>query len=114
MNRTTLQLPARTAKPRQTGLTMMIDSGLPLAHFADTVSSAAEYIDFVKFGWGTALVTGNIDAKIDVLREHEIGFYFGGTLFEKYVLQDRLDDFHTFTDDRYCGAFRSWDACSKA
>jgi phosphosulfolactate synthase len=102
MNRTTLQLPARTAKPRQTGLTMMIDSGLPLGLFADTVSSAAEYIDFVKFGWGTALVTGNIDAKIDALREHEIGFYFGGTLFEKYVLQDRLDDFRKFCIEHQC------------
>jgi phosphosulfolactate synthase len=93
MNHTTLQLPARAVKPRQTGLTMMIDSGLPLWNFVDIVSSGAEYIDFVKFGWGTAVVTGNIDAKIDVLRQHDIGFYFGGTLFEKFVVQDRFDDF---------------------
>ena len=73
MNHTTLQLPARAVKPRQTGLTMMIDSGLPLWNFIDIVSSGAEYIDFVKFGWGTAVVTGNIDAKIDVLRQHASG-----------------------------------------
>jgi phosphosulfolactate synthase len=102
MNHTTLHLPARTAKPRRTGLTMMIDSGLPLWYFVDTVSSAAEYIDFIKFGWGTAVVTGNIDAKIDVLRENDIGFYFGGTLFEKYVLQDRLDDFRKFCAEHRC------------
>jgi phosphosulfolactate synthase len=102
MNPTTLHLPARTEKPRRTGLTMMIDSGLPLWHFVDIVSSAAEYIDFVKFGWGTAVVTGNIDAKIDVLREHDIRFYFGGTLFEKYVLQDRLDEFRRFCAEHQC------------
>jgi len=102
MNPTTLVLPHRTEKPRRTGLTMMIDSGLPYWHFADLVSSAAEYIDFVKFGWGTAVVTGNIDAKIDVLRENGIRFYFGGTLFEKYVLQDRLDDFRKFCAEHRC------------
>ena len=96
MNHTTLQLPRRAAKPRPAGLTMVIDGGLPLWNFVDIVSSAAEYIDFVKFGWGTAVVTGDIDAKIDVLRENDIGFYFGGTLFEKYVLQDRFDDFRKF------------------
>ena len=70
--------------------------------FVDIVSSGAEYIDFVKFGWGTAVVTGNIDAKIDVLRQHHIGFYFGGTLFEKFVLQDRLDDFRKFCAGHRC------------
>ncbi len=102
MNNTTLQLPARAAKPRQTGLTMMIDGGLPAGQFTDIVSSGAEYIDFVKFGWGTAVVTGNIDAKIDVLRRCDIGFYFGGTLFEKFVLQERLDDFRRFCTEHQC------------
>ena len=102
MNRTPLQLPERTTKPRPAGLTMVIDGGLPLWNFVDTVSSAAEYIDFVKFGWGTAVVTGNIDAKIDVLRENDIGFYFGGTLFEKFVHQDRFDDFRKFCAEHRC------------
>jgi phosphosulfolactate synthase len=102
MNNTTLQLPARAAKPRQTGLTMMIDGGLPSGQFTDIVSSGAEYIDFVKFGWGTAVVTGNIDAKIDVLRQYDIGFYFGGTLFEKFALQERLDDFRRFCTEHQC------------
>jgi phosphosulfolactate synthase len=99
MNETALHLPRRAEKPRGTGLTMVIDGGIPLGHFTDLVSSAAEYIDFVKFGWGTAVVTGNMHAKIDVLRANEIGFYFGGTLFEKYVLQGRFDDFRRFCDE---------------
>ena len=96
INQTTLQLPPRAAKPRGTGLTMVIDGGIPLGQFTDLVSSAAEYIDFVKFGWGTAVVTSSLHAKIAVLTAHDIGFYFGGTLFEKYVLQGRFDDFRKF------------------
>jgi phosphosulfolactate synthase len=96
MNQTTLQLPRRASKPRATGLTMVIDGGLPRAYFADLITSAASYIDLVKFGWGTAVVTRDLDAKIEVLRANEISFYFGGTLFEKYVLQGRFDDFRSF------------------
>jgi phosphosulfolactate synthase len=102
MNPTTLRLPIRTQKPRGTGLTMVIDGGIPSTYFADLVSSAAEYIDFVKFGWGTAVVTGDLSAKIDVLIANDIGFYFGGTLFEKYVLQGRFDEFRQFCLEHSC------------
>jgi len=96
MNPTALRLPARTEKPRRTGLTMVIDGGIPVSLFADLVASAAEYIDTVKFGWGTAVVTSGLEAKIDVLNAHQTGFYFGGTLFEKYLLQGRFEDFRRF------------------
>jgi phosphosulfolactate synthase len=102
MNPTTLRLPERAVKPRTTGLTMVIDGGLPLALFADLISSAAEYIDFVKFGWGTAIVTGDLETKIDVLTANGIGFYFGGTLLEKYLLQGRFDDFRRFCLEHSC------------
>jgi phosphosulfolactate synthase len=102
MNPTALRLPARAAKPRRAGLTMVIDGGIPTAHFADLVSSAAEYIDFVKFGWGTAVVTSQLSTKIEVLAANDVGFYFGGTLFEKYVLQGRFDDFRKFCEAHAC------------
>jgi phosphosulfolactate synthase len=90
---TTLRLPQRAVKPRSTGLTMVIDTGIPLAAFTDMIEFSADYIDYVKFGWGTAVVTNTLREKIAVLAAHDIGFYFGGTLFEKYVLQNRFDDF---------------------
>ena len=102
MNKTALQLPPRAAKPRRAGLTMLIDGGIPLWQFTDLVSSAAEYIDFVKFGWGTAVVTNGLQAKIDVLNSNQVGHYFGGTLFEKYVLQGRFDDFRKFCQEHSC------------
>lgn len=98
MHPTTLQLPTHEAKPRKVGLTMMIDSGLPTAQFTDTVESFGEYVDVVKFGWGTCLVTDDLAVKIAVLREHGIDFYFGGTLFEKFVSQGKFDEWRAFCD----------------
>ena len=102
MNDSTLQLPARAAKPRQTGLTMAIDGGVPLGTLRDIVASAGEYIDLVKFGWGTAIVSSELGAKIELLNANSIDYYFGGTLFEKFVLQDRFDDFRTFCERFSC------------
>lgn len=102
MNPTALRLPSRATKPRSTGLTMVIDGGITQQLFADVVSSAPGYIDFVKFGWGTAVVTDGIREKIAVLREHGVGFYFGGTLFEKFVMQERFDDFKRFCVEYGC------------
>jgi len=102
MNPLAPRLPSRATKPRSTGLTMVIDGGIPLRMFADIISSTPELIDFVKFGWGTAVVTGGLQQKIDVLREHGIGFYLGGTLFEKYVMQERFDDYKRFCVELGC------------
>jgi phosphosulfolactate synthase len=102
MNSTTLDLPDRATKPRSTGLTMMVDGGLPTRYFADVVTSAAEYLDFVKFGWGTAVVTKDLSQKIELLDALGVDYYFGGTLFEKYVWQDRLDDFRDFCHGHGC------------
>ena len=70
MNPTALNLPERAAKPRKAGLTMVIDGGIPLGLFTDLISLGAEYIDYVKFGWGTAIVTGCLREKISVLRDN--------------------------------------------
>jgi phosphosulfolactate synthase len=102
MRPTPLQLPERAIKPRSTGITMVVDGGLPTRYFRDVVESGAEYLDFVKFGWGTALVTQDLSEKIAVLREHDVDFYFGGTLFEKFVLQNRLDDFRNLCNRHSC------------
>lgn len=98
-----LDLPDREAKPRDQGLTMVIDNGIPHGAFADGIASAAPYIDMVKFGWGTALVTPDIERKLDVLRRHGIGWYFGGTLFEKFAKQNRFESFLTLCRLCDCG-----------
>lgn len=96
MRDTGLHLPERQSKPRQSGLTVLIDNGVPLNYFRDTLESAGEYIDFVKFGWGTSLVTPQLEQKIALLRDHQVEFFFGGTLFEKYLSQRKLEDYRDF------------------
>jgi phosphosulfolactate synthase len=93
INENTLDLPNRAAKPRRVGLTMAIDKGTPHRLFADIVESQRDYVDFVKFGWGTSIVDTFQREKIAILREAGVDYYFGGTLFEKYVLQDRFAEF---------------------
>jgi phosphosulfolactate synthase len=55
------------------------------------VEVAGDYIDIAKLGWGTAVATGNLDAKLARYREHGIPVIFGGTLTELAIAQDRLD-----------------------
>jgi phosphosulfolactate synthase len=85
-------------------LTVVIDNGAPTGLFADAVKSAADYIDYVKFGWGTALVTADLNAKTALLEELGIGFFFGGTLFEKFIAQQRFDDYLAFCAAHRCPA----------
>jgi len=71
---------------------MVIDPGMFTAQFEDAIESVGELIDFVKFGWGTCLVTKDIKRKIDILRSAGIDFYFGGTLFERYALDGLVSE----------------------
>ena len=94
--RLTLSLPLRETKPRLRGLGLVLDSGTPTHHFKDTIQSHSDIIDGVKFGWGTCLVTKDLQIKMDILRDAHIPFYFGGTLFEKYVGENKLEEFKRF------------------
>lgn len=93
MHHHVLDLPLRSRKPRRSGLTVVIDNGMPVAAFEDAIASAATHIDLVKFGWGTALVTPFLDEKTDCLNRHGIGYLFGGTLLEKFVAQDLAEEY---------------------
>ncbi|WP_239310893.1 MULTISPECIES: phosphosulfolactate synthase [unclassified Frankia] len=97
-----LALPARQSKPRSRGITLVIDNGLPTGYFCDAVVSFSDHIDLVKFGWGTSLVTAGLANKINCLRTLGIDFFFGGTLFEKHILQNRFDDFRGLCHEQGC------------
>jgi len=99
-----LPLPRRAAKPRTLGLTVMIDNGLPTGLFIDVVRSAGQYVDMVKFGWGTALVTPDLASKAEVLARSAIPFMFGGTLFEKYVATGCFDAYRDLCRQHGCQA----------
>ncbi len=88
-----LGVPARPGKPRQTGLTHVMDKGLNLRDIEGMFDTAGEYVDIVKLGWGTSYVTNNLEKKIALYRFYETPVVCGGTLFEAVYARDRLDEF---------------------
>ena len=58
-------IPSRTIKPRDSGVTMMMDKGLSLTEAKNFIEASGDYTDLVKFGFGTAYVTVNLQKKID-------------------------------------------------
>ncbi len=86
-------IPARTKKPRDFGYTMVMDKGLSLRQVEDMLINAEEYVDIVKLGWATSFVTPNLEKKLALYREAGIPTYFGGTLFEAFVVRDQFEDY---------------------
>src|SRR3569832_2147012 len=92
MNYDLSNLPERTKKPRQYGFTMAMDKGLSIRQTEDFVSCCADHIDIVKLGWATSFVTPNLDEKLKAYKDAGIPTYFGGTLFEAFVIRNQFDD----------------------
>ena len=88
-----LGVPARPGKPRQVGLTHVIDKGLNLRDIEGLFDTAGQFVDIVKFGWGTSYVTNNLEKKIALYRSFETPVVCGGTLFEAVYARERLDEF---------------------
>jgi phosphosulfolactate synthase len=88
-----LDLPQRSAKPRQQGITHVLDRGLSVAEVDGLIEVAGDFVDLVKLGWGTAVATGNLAAKLERYRSHGIPAVLGGTLTELAIAQDRLERF---------------------
>jgi phosphosulfolactate synthase len=86
-----LDLPARPGKPREVGITHVIDTGLSTAEAEGLVASAGEYVDLVRLGWGSAYVTRDVEAKVATYREAGVPVMLGGTLTELAWLQGRVD-----------------------
>lgn len=93
MNFALKNIPHRTAKPRTHGLTMVMDKGMGLEGTRDFLSVAAPYVDIVKLGFGTSYVTNQLRQKIDIYHGYNIPVYFGGTLFEAFLVRDQFDDY---------------------
>jgi phosphosulfolactate synthase len=86
-----LELPARTPKPRERGLTHVLDRGLSLADVDGLIEVAGPSVDIVKLGWGTAVVTGNLLPKLARYAAHGIPVMLGGTLTEVALRQGRIE-----------------------
>ena len=98
MNYSLNSLPERTSKPRQVGLTMAMDKGLSLREAQDFADISGEYVDIVKLGWATSYVTPNLKEKLKIYKDAGIPTYFGGTLFEAFVVRNQFEDYRKILD----------------
>ena len=98
MNYTLKNLPERTVKPRQLGFTMAMDKGMSVRQAEDFMSVAADHVDIVKLGWATSYVTPRLKDKIRVYAEAGVPCYFGGTLFEAFIIRDQFEDYRRLLD----------------
>lgn len=93
MNFNITQIPERTAKPRKHGLTMVMDKGLSIGEVENFMSIASPHVDIVKLGFGTSYVTPNLKEKLAVYAKHNMPVYFGGTLFEAFLIRNQFNDY---------------------
>ena len=86
-------IPERPAKPRNKGLTMVMDKGLSMREAEDLIAASGEYTDIIKLGFGTSYVTPFLQDKIKLYQESGMIVYFGGTLFEAYLVRNQFEDY---------------------
>jgi phosphosulfolactate synthase len=91
-------IPDRPSKPRNSGLTMVMDKGLSVREAEDFMSVGSEYTDFVKLGFGTSLVTPGFENKVKIYKKAGCIPYFGGTLFEAFVIRNMFREYIGFLD----------------
>ncbi len=96
-----LDLPARATKPRGTGITHVLDRGLPLAQVADLLAMNESYIDVWKLGWGISYLDPTLPGKLELLGRHGVLGSPGGTLLEIAWAQGRAAEFLGWARD--CG-----------
>ena len=86
-------MPERSQKPRNNGLSMVMDKGLALREVEDFLEVGAAYTDIVKLGFGTGILTPRLDEKLQLYKDAGITVYFGGTLFEAFLVRNQIGDF---------------------
>ncbi len=99
MNFNLTQMPLRNGKPRKEGVTMVMDKGLSVDEAKLFVENAVPHVDMIKLGFGTAYVTPRLREKIEVYQNAGIPVYFGGTLFEAFLIRNQFNDYISLCKD---------------
>lgn len=93
MNFNLSQIPDRFLKPRTAGITMVMDKGLSVEEAKNFLSVSHPHVDIIKLGFGTSFVTPNLKDKLEVYKAYDIPVYFGGTLFEAFLIRNQFEDY---------------------
>ncbi len=90
-NHLNLQLvPNRTnQKPREKGITMLLDRCQGLYDTQDLLALTGDYVDQIKLSFGTSVFLDEalLRRKIEIVRSHNVDIYPGGTLMEIALVQ---------------------------
>ena len=92
-------LPEREMKPRKIGITMVMDKGISLRQAQDFIDTSSDFVDFVKLGFGTSLISKNVKEKIKLYQKANLKVYVGGTLFEAFVIRNKFEDYIKYISD---------------
>jgi len=98
MNYELSNIPDRTVKPRANGITMVMDKGLSCRQVEDFIEVAGPHSDIIKLGWATSFVTPKLQEKLDIYKAAGLPVYFGGTLFEAFIVRNQFDDYCRLLD----------------
>lgn len=93
------KIPIRSSQPRHSGITMISDKGLSVAETENLLSIASPHIDIVKLAFGTAVVTSFLKEKIKMYQSNKTPVFFGGLLFEAFVVRNQFDDYLKLLDE---------------
>jgi phosphosulfolactate synthase len=91
-------IPERPAKPRESGVTMMMDKGLSIRQSEDFLDASGHLVDIIKLGFGTSFVSNDLQKKIDLYHGAGLKVYLGGTLFEAFIARGMFDDYRKLLD----------------
>jgi len=86
-------IPERTERPRDNGLTMVMDKGLSLRSAANFLDANGTLTDIIKLGFGTSYLTKDLKEKIKLYHEADMRVYLGGTLFEAFIVRGMFDEY---------------------
>lgn len=88
----TYPLGQRKGKPRDRGLTMVIDKGMGIDELRNLFEISGEYIDYLKLGFGTSVLYSKslLADKLLLCNRYHVEAYPGGTLMEVAYIQGRF------------------------
>jgi len=99
MNFKLSQIPDRIKKPRKSGLTMVMDKGISINEAINFLSVSHPHVDIIKLGFGTSFVTPTLREKLEMYKSYDLPIYFGGTLFEAFLIRNQFDDYVSICRD---------------
>jgi len=85
----------RKSKPRDTGITMLLDKGLTAPELHNLLELCAPYIDLIKLSFGTTALypLPILNEKIALTKKFGLHLYAGGTFFELAASQAKIEPY---------------------